>query len=195
MPHDPRQLPFLTRHFNKIVGAVIVGAPLFYLAHVHLDYSSEAHRPKDDNPVSYVAYGLKHADNDATSAAHTAGNVSDHIMAGLEGRPVPAPDDETTMPRRTIGSPVQIVLCVPINLINNYQSWDHPMQGSKMSDFKNALGAFLVASVDPNVQYRVREGAFESFNPASNPETLVYGVNAGSACPSDEKPYTIPVMR
>ena len=188
-----RQLPF----FSKIVGAIIIAAPLLYLAHIHLDYSSEAHRPKDDNPISYLAYGLKHADKDLTSVAQTAGAVSDHVVAGLEDRQVPtsAQDNGTTAPRRTIGSPVSIELCVPIDLINYYQSWDRPVTGSKMSDFKSALGAFLVASGDPRVQYRIRNGAFESFNPASNPADLVYGVNAGSACPADEKPYTIPAMR
>jgi hypothetical protein len=194
MPRDPRQLPFLTRHFNKLVGAVIVGAPLLYLAHVHLDYSSEAHRPKDDNPVSYLAYGLKHADNDVTSTAHTVGAISDHIMAGLEGRPVPTTGEGNETPRPTIGSQVPIDLCVPADLVDN-QSWDQPEPGSRMAAFRGALRAFILASGDPSVQYRVREGAFENFNPASNAGSLVYGVNAGSPCPPEDYRYTIPVVR
>jgi len=190
--HTARKLPFS----SKIIRAIIIGAPLLYLAHAHLDYSSETHPPKDDNPVSYLTYGLKHADKDITSATHTVGKVSDHIMSGLEDRPVPTPaeNSRTTAPVRTIGSQYPIDLCVPANLVDN-QSWDRPAPGSKMAAFRGALRAFILASGNPNVQYRVREGAFESFNAASRPESLVYGVRAGAPCPPEDYRYTIPVVR
>jgi hypothetical protein len=195
MPGDPRKLPFfsLTRHFGKIATAIIVGIPLAWMMDTHLQYSSEEHNRQDNNPGGYLAYGLNKANNDIGKAATAVGETSDRITAAVEGKP--APQKEPAVPARLRPRTMHdfnVNLCLPRNLVEE-QAWQNPAPGSKMESFRNMITDFILATGDRSIQYRIRKGAFEEFDPAwqNNPGSFIAQVDARQDCPPSNYTATL----
>jgi uncharacterized protein len=87
-------------------------------------------------------------------------------------------------------------VCVPTNLVNN-QLWDKPASGSKMAAFKSILRNYISAHGNGQVQYRIKENAFDNFNPAASnspdPRAFLEEVSTQQACPGGNDAYTLAV--
>ncbi|MFN8006027.1 MAG: hypothetical protein U0V70_03140 [Terriglobia bacterium] len=81
-------------------------------------------------------------------------------------------------------------ICVPADLVRN-ESWEYPYPGSEIDVFKKLLGEYILSHGNPQVQYRIKQDAFETFKRArraSNPYTpdprnLLQEVSTEQACP------------
>ena len=89
----------------------------------------------------------------------------------------------------------EIKLCVPADIVER-DLFEQPAPGSKMEAFHKALRYFLLDRGDVRLEYRVRQNAFESFDPANaDPSDLLQEVSAEAKCPDANYSYTIPVKR
>lgn len=190
MSGDPR---FLSRTLKTTFAVAAAGAVIFYTMTMHLDYTSETHSPRAKIPVSGFAYDPGHA-NDHAGNFTAPGKASDRATGANTGRPLPpepAQQDRMQQPfAKTPAPPAEIDFCVPPDLIDR-QSWDNPAPGSKMAAFKSTVQAFLAAAGSPQQEYGIRDGAFENFDSASDPSTLLYALPRGRACPTNNYTYTL----
>lgn len=108
--------------------------------------------------------------------------------------PASAPASRQTAPQV---STVEVQVCVPQNL-GQRGSWDNPAPGSNMAAFKSLLRRFIRANGNPQMEYWIRDDAFDRFNEASasytpDPRALLEEVSARQACPPAYDRYTLTV--
>ena len=119
------------------------------------------------------------------------------LLPSLNGGVVrpPRADEANSGQTALAGPSPKVSVCVPQDLVR--QGWDHPAPGSKMSSFKDLLAEFILAHGDPKVQYRVKQHAFDSYDPAAQltpyARPWMDEVSAGPACPASTEAYEIKV--
>jgi len=104
----------------------------------------------------------------------------------------PVPANVSRSGQRAADDIPRVYVCIAQELIDQF-SWERPEAGSRMSDFKEAVAAYIEAVADTRLQYRVPRGAFDAFDPRSTKlQDWIAQVTAGQPCPADTTAYTLP---
>jgi TPR repeat protein len=86
----------------------------------------------------------------------------------------------------------QIQLCVPANIVER-DKFEQPAPGSNMDAFQHAIRHYLRDHSDIDVQYRVKENAFQTFDSAADPRDLMDEVRGETSCPAADYSYVLDV--
>ncbi len=95
-------------------------------------------------------------------------------------------------PVQTQNSRPTATLCVPNDLLRYREIWDFPYPGGEIDVFKRAITGYIAAHGDPRVQYRIKAGAAEKFDPnTSTVSDVLEMVETQDACPAGTTRYLV----
>jgi type IV secretory pathway TraG/TraD family ATPase VirD4 len=162
-----------------------------------------AHAKATARTEAIFGSGTKNSDTQAAAPAETTPAVAPKAEAPKGFPPLPADDPIgnggfiTPPPQQ-----IKVEFCIPTDLAKRLIQ-EKIAPGSELDQFRLVVFAFIRDHGTEQVQFRVRENAFERFDAGRratppyelSPEQMVDSVRAGQNCPADTIGGTLPVNR